>query len=157
MRGNILITVLILLTVLSLSGLYGAREGLWAMKMSQVERDSLQLDVFIDEALLRVEQLVENFPTDIAVLPAQEANVFLEQSLQTWLTDKQAVKLSLSEPTVQAWAIFEHLNTHDTQEYFRTTLLLLTQTQQSQLRMQATWKRTTLKNDIIQVDSLAWR
>jgi hypothetical protein len=174
MQGNILITVLIVLALVSISTLYSARESLWAVKLGQTEKDTLQLDMFVDEALLKAEQLIKNLPIEITpvevsqcvsspcVLLAQEAHFFLEQPLLVWLADHNlaSMALVLSQPHVQGWVTIEHLSTvveaDDThwEQYFRTSVLLLTQNQQAQLRMQATWKKATLKSDIMQVDSL---
>ncbi len=178
MQGNILITVLIVLAVLSISTLYSARESLWAMNMSHMERDALQLELFMNEALVEVEKLIDDLPIDIipvalsqcsvtpCVLSAQEANLFLEQAPALWQNpdNKLPVKLNLSSSTAQAWMIIEHLVNQvfedALEDYFRTSLLLQTSNDQIQLRRQMTWKRTTLKGDIIQTKSLArlaWR
>lgn len=166
MQGNILITVLILLAILSLSTLYSARESLWAVKGAQTERDALQLDVFIDEALVKVEQLIQSLPMEInpvhesectgepCVLLAGDANIFLEQDLQLWLAQNNPVPITftLSWPQIQGRVILEQLATDTDVQYFRSTILLQSDQKQAQLRMQATWKRTTLM-----LGRLAWR
>lgn len=179
MRGNILITVLALLMILSISSVYVAREVFWGNKVIALQRDSLQLDLFVDEALLKAEQLILGLPIDITpvdwpnclgvpcVLLAQEGNFFLEQRVEQWLGDQAvSMPLSLSSDKVQAWVILEHLNTQldenglNRQQYFRTSFLLLSGSAQSQLRMQATWKKTTLNGNMNWAGSLvrlAWR
>lgn len=168
-QGNILITALVLVALLSLSTLYIARESLWSMNLAKMQADTLQLDLLTEEALTKTEHLIKNLPeafipveiqacaAPVCILSTQQANVFLEQTLAQWLEPSYPipVKLNLSLQSVHAWVILEHLSTTpELQQYFRATILLLQQSPQRQLRMQATWKKATLKNDINQVDSL---
>ncbi len=156
MRGNILITVLILLTVLSLSALYSMREGLLTFKHVQMQRDALQLELFVDEALIQVEQLLRQDPDcqqSSCLLSAYEPNFFLEQDLTYWLAENtKTAQLTFSWEAINGRAIIEHLKTHfyndDQAQYFRATILLFEQKPSIQLRMQAHWKKTTLNGDI---------
>lgn len=147
-RGNILITVLIILSILSVSTLYSARESLWAAKTSHTEKDSLQLDMVVPEVLLKVEQLVQSLPLEIIPSPvencrsscvvfAQEGNFFLQQDLSIL-----PCAYVLAWPGVQVWVVLEYLGS----DYFRSSLLLMSENKQVHKRMQANWKRTTLRS-----------
>lgn len=149
--GNIVITVLIVLILLSVSTLYSARESLWAIKVSHTEKQSLQLDMLVPQLLLKVEQLINQLPANITphpdylctsacvVLP-REGNYYLE-------VDLKPLKAAyiLSWPSLQAWVILEYLG----EDIFRSSFLLLSFDQPTQLRMQATWKKTTLNSNIL--------
>lgn len=147
-RGNILITALIILTLLSISTLYAARESLWAAKTSHTEKESLQLDMLTTEVLLKVEQLINSLPDEITpnmlencrsscVVFSDEGNFFLEQDLQTL-----PAAYVLSMPGMQVWVMLEYLQV----DYFRSSFLIISENKQVHKRMQANWKRTTLRS-----------
>ncbi|MFA6037688.1 MAG: hypothetical protein WC748_06195 [Legionellales bacterium] len=147
-RGNILMTVLIILTLLSITTLYAARESLWAAKTSHTEKDNLQLDMRVAEVLLKVEQLINGLPLEIipnsienclssCIVVAYEGNFFLEQDLQAL---PAAYVLSMSG--MQVWVVLEYLQP----DYFRSSFLIVSENKQVYKRMQANWKRTTLRS-----------
>lgn len=149
-QGNILVTVLIVLMILSVTTLYSARESLWAAKVSHAEKASLQLDMFVPALLLKVEQLINQLPADISpqhpehcysacVVFAKEANHYLEQDLSL-----MPAAYFISSKDMQAWIILEYLGDN----FFRSSFVL-TEDNKTQLHMQANWKKTTLRSNIL--------
>ncbi len=149
-HGNILITVLIILMILSVTTLYSARESLWAAKVSGAEKTSLALDMYIPAMLSKIEQLINDLPANIipqhpqfcfspCVVFATEGNHYLEQDLHLM---PAAYFVSWSE--IEGWVILEYLGN----DFFRSSFLL-TQNVDTQLRMQAIWQKTALRSNIL--------
>jgi hypothetical protein len=149
-QGNILVTVLIILMILSVTTLYSARESLWAAKVSHVEKTSLALDMYIPATLLKVEKLINQLPLEIipqqpehcfspCVVFAKEGNHYLEQDLSL-----MPAAYFISWTDVEGWVILEYLG----DDFFRSSFLL-TQNLDAQLHMQANWKKTTLRSNIL--------
>ncbi|MGA2654492.1 MAG: hypothetical protein ABSF18_00740 [Gammaproteobacteria bacterium] len=148
-NGNILVTVLILLILLSITTLYAARESLWAAKVSHTEKDGLQLDMWIPVVLTKVKQLIHQLPQNIVpqspeyctsacVVIPMEGNYYLKADLT-----QMPSAYYLSSQDIQIWVIVEYLG----QDFLRTSFIFTSP--QGQIHIQATWMRTTLRSKIL--------
>lgn len=151
MQGNVLITVMVLLAVLSASVIYNARESFVAYQNSLTQKDALQLNVWIDEALLLAENEIAALPPDFVAVPPsacyhapciltlQASNLFLEETDAWWQAPANLIPIWFDLPHARVGLILEDLS----EQNIRGTLLF-SLPNGSALRMQATWNRSTL-------------
>lgn len=161
MRGHVLITIMVLLTVMSFSILYSARESLLMMQMARNEQKTLQLSVLTDEALMHTAAFIENLPIDTRPIPlsackmppcllsAESGNFFLEQDLRWWMATHNPARIWLPLSTTTAALVLEEIRVLndtnvDTQHQFLRTTLFLTDDQDTQQLIQATWRRSMI-------------
>jgi hypothetical protein len=178
MKGNSLITTMVLLVILSSSVLYSARESLLAAKSSAAQIEAFQLEALIDETQFYIQQLIEGLPQEITpvdwqackhtpcVITAVDANFFLEQQSAWYLANDNPALIWLTLPNARAALVLEYLTTlvdaegQTMQQYLRGTVFMISNSRKSLLRMQTTWNRTvaltTLKSKPVAA-RLAWR